>query len=182
MREVLDFTANGHGLGQGKIIRNLRQSLYLLTLLSFGVLAGTGFVPLLLGREALSRYFLLVHAAGAPVFAVCLSMLAFLSAHDYRFTESDRRRLRRFFPLKAAGNFVDFERPSFGQKICFWLTMLLALPVVLSVTFRMFPVFGTDAQKVLVGIHRYSALFFSLAAIGHTYLNILSQAKGARTR
>ena len=62
--------------------------------------------------------------------------------------------------------------PGLGQKITFWLLVVLALPLILSMVSSMFPLFGTHWQELLLELHRYSALLFALVAIVHIYLVI----------
>lgn len=62
--------------------------------------------------------------------------------------------------------------PGLGQKITFWLLVVLALPLILSMVSSMFTLFGTHWQELLLEVHRYSALLFVLVAIVHIYLVI----------
>jgi len=142
----------------------LRKLVYLLTLLCFVVLAVTGFYPtLILGRH-LSGYLLMVHATFAPVFAGCVAVLAVMWAHNCRFD-------------KDSVGYNISHHYSLGQKISFWLIVSLAVPLILSIVLSMFPLFGTDIQKFLLNLHRYSALLLMLAAVVHTYLVILTQTR-----
>jgi cytochrome b561 len=58
------------------------------------------------------------------------------------------------------------------QKICFWLIIILAIPLILSIVLSMFPLFGTKGQEFLLDTHRYCALLLALVAIVYTYLII----------
>ncbi len=149
----------------------LRKLVYLLALLCFIILLITGFYPVLFLKEHLSGYLLMVHATFAPVFAACLAVLAVMWAHNCRFDKSDWPWLQRFLrraPVdKPAGTKYQLVR-----KICFWLIVLLALPVILSIVLGMFPLFGTDGQELLLNLHRYSTLLLAAVAILHTYLTI----------
>ena len=154
----------------------LRKLVYLLALLCFVVLAVTGLYPVLVRGQHLSGYLLMIHATFAPVFAACLTVLALMWAHRCRFSESDcplwfQRIIRR----ETVNKDSFAEKSCLGQKICFWLIILLALPVILSIVLSMFPLFGTDGQEFLLNLHRYSTLLLALAVIVHTYLIIRTQ-------
>jgi len=163
----------------------LKRLIYLLALLCFVVLLITGFYPVLVYGEHLSGFLLMLHATFAPVFAACLAVLAVFWADSCRFDKNYWPWLQRVLGREAvdkAGVKKYEPRPSDGlgellRKICFWLIILLALPVILSVVLSMFPLFGTDGQHFLLNTHRYSALLFALAAIVHIYLIILAKMK-----
>jgi len=154
----------------------LRKLVYLLALLCLIVLAFTGFYPTLVLGEHISGYLVMVHATFAPVFAICLAVLAVMWARSSRFTGNDwpwfRRVVKRVTLIKSTGEEADRESSGLGQKISFWLIIFLALPLALSIVLSMFPIFGTHWQELLLGIHRYTAVLFFLAAIIHIYLMI----------
>ena len=161
----------------------LRRLIYLLALLCFVVLLITGFYPVLVYGEHLSGFLLMLHATFAPVFAACLAVLVVFWADNCRFDKNYWPWLQRVLGrevVNKAGVKKYEPRSSEGlgellRKICFWLIILLALPVILSVVLSMFPFFGTDGQGFLLNLHRYSALLLALAAIVHTYLVIRTQ-------
>ncbi len=161
----------------------LRRLIYLLALLCFVVLLITGFYPVLVYGEHLSGFLLMLHATFAPVFAACLAVLVVFWADNCRFDKNYCPWLQRVLGREAvnkAGVKRYEPRPSDGlgellRKICFWLIILLALPVILSVVLSMFPFFGTDGQEFLLNLHRYSTLLLALVAIVHTYLIIRTQ-------
>lgn len=159
----------------------LRKLFYLLALICFIVLAITGFYPTVVLGKHISGYLVMLHATFAPVFAICLAVLALMWAHHYRFIQSDWPWLQRILPrivqLKTAGKETLTEGSALGQKIAFWLLVLLALPLILSIVLSMFPLFGTHWQELLLSIHRYTALVFALVAIVRIYLTIRAQMK-----
>jgi len=158
----------------------LKKLVFLLALLCFVVLAVTGFYPLLILNEHISGYLMMIHATFSPVFAICLAVLAVMWASRCRLDKSDcpllQRILRRFTGLK-----IPCEPPCrslfLGLKITFWLIVLLALPLILSIILGMFPLFGTEGQEFLLAAHRYTALVFALVAIVHIYLLIRTQMR-----
>lgn len=158
------------------LIGILRILVYLLALLSFVVLAITGFYPTIILGEHISGYLIMVHATFAPVLAVCLAVLAIMWARCCRFTGGDwpwfERIVRRVTLANSPGDDTARKGSGIGQKIAFWLIIFLALPLILSIVLSMFPLFGTHWQEILLGMHRYTALVFAMVAIVHTYFII----------
>ena len=159
----------------------LKKLLFLLALLCFVVLAVTGFYPLLVMDKHIYGYFVMVHATFAPIFAICVAILAILWARNHRFNRGDwpllqriieRVTLRKWFPEEAAD-----ENVSIAQKITFWLIIFLSLPLILSIVSSMFPFFGTYWQEFLLAAHRWTALVFAIIAVIYLYLVIRTQLK-----
>jgi cytochrome b subunit of formate dehydrogenase len=159
----------------------LRKLVYLLSLFCLIVLAITGLFPLLALDKHISGYLVMVHATFAPVFAVCLAVLAVMWSPHCHFARGDwpwlERLLQRVTLVKSAGEKERLESSGLGQKITFWLIVVLALPLMLSIVLGMFPLFGTAGQEFLLGLHRYTALVFVLVAIVHAYLLIQPKLK-----
>lgn len=157
----------------------LRKLVYLLALLCFVILAVTAFYPTLILGEHISGYLLMFHATFAPIFAICLAVLAVMWASRCRFTYSDwpwfQHFVQRVTLVKSASEEAHSESSGLGKKIFFWLIIFLALPLILSIVLSMFPYFGTYWQEVFLGIHRYTALVFALVAIVHTYMVVRTQ-------
>ncbi|UCC98453.1 MAG: hypothetical protein JSW66_00895 [Phycisphaerales bacterium] len=161
----------------------LRMLAYLVALLCFVVLAVTGFYPVLVLGEHVSGYLVMAHATFAPVFTVCVAVLAVMWARNCRFTAGDwpwlERLVRRATLAQSAG-----EKPrgrnaclGLGQKVAFWLIIFLVLPLGLSIMLSMLPLFGTHGQEFLLGMHRYTALVFAPIAVVHAVLLLRSGAK-----
>jgi hypothetical protein len=131
-----------------------RKLICLLALLAFAVLFLTGFGPLFFGCR-LSSWLLMIHATFAPILAVCLVVLAF----------------------GWASAMVFCGRSDMLLKLCFWLLLVLSLPLALSMVLSMFRWFGTDGQKLLLELHRWCALAFGSAAFLFLYLLIRRQIK-----
>ena len=152
----------------------LRKLVFLLAILCFVILAITGFIPRVVFGVAISGWWLMIHATAAPVFAACMAILAILWA--------DRNRLdKNYWPLlnrilgRQPKSVVAPERHELKLRICFWIILVLSLPVILSAVVSMFPLFGTHGQEVLLQIHRYSTLLLSLFAIVYLYLAALTE-------
>jgi cytochrome b subunit of formate dehydrogenase len=158
-----------------------KKLVYWVGLLSFIVLAVTGFGQRLLLGKAISGYWLMLHATFAPVFAICLALLALMWAPKHRFSVGDwpwlEDLIRRVIRPKTESEGSARQDSILVQKITFWLIVILALPLILSIISSMFPFFGTHCQELLLDIHRYSALFLALAAIVHIYLMIRIQMR-----
>jgi cytochrome b subunit of formate dehydrogenase len=159
----------------------LRKLVYLLALLCFMVLAITGFYPTLVLGEHITGYLLMVHATFAPIFAICLAVLAMMWASRCRFAYNDwpwfQRIVQRVTLVKSSQEEPNHESSGLVQKITFWLIIFLALPLILSIFVSMFPIFGTHWQELLLDIHRYTALVFAIVGIVHIYLVIRTKMK-----
>jgi cytochrome b subunit of formate dehydrogenase len=105
------------------IVGVLRILVYLLALLCFVVLAVTGFYPTLILGEHISGYLVMIHATFAPIFAVCLAVLAVMWASRCRFAYSDwpwfQRIVQRVTLVKGTGSETPHNSTGLGQKITF---------------------------------------------------------------
>jgi cytochrome b subunit of formate dehydrogenase len=163
------------------IIVILRMLAYLLALVSFVVLALTGFYPVLILGEHISGYLVMLHVTFAPVLTVCIAVLAVMWASNCRFTAGDwpwfERIVRRVTSAKSVDKAAKSKSSGLGQKITFWLIIFLTLPLALSIVISMFNLFGTHWQELLLGFHRYIAYIFTVVVIVHTFLLIRTTAK-----
>ncbi len=149
----------------------LRKLVYLLTMLCFVVLIFTGFFQPLVFDKHLTGYLVMIHAIFAPVFAVCMAALAVMWASSCQFDKNYLPWLLRFIQHETE-NKTPVKKYEFCQKICFWLIIVLTLPLILSIILSMFPIFAAEFQDLFLNLHRYSALVLVLVAIIHTYLII----------
>lgn len=145
-------------------LETIKKLVYLLTVPLFLITAITGFFPKLVLGETISGYWLMLHATFATAFAPCLAVAALLWVNNLRFDKGE--------PLRGYFRFV--------QKTFFWLIVLLAQPLILSVVLVMFPIFEAGRQNLFGDIHRYAALVFALVAIIHTYLVVRIQMEETR--
>jgi cytochrome b subunit of formate dehydrogenase len=160
----------------------LRKLVYLLALLCFLVLAVTSFYPVLILKEPIHGYWLMLHATFAPVFAICLAVLAVMWAGNCSFNKNDWPWLTRVIERVTSVKSSSQENAHCGvlgpvQKVTFWLIVVLALPLILSIILSMFSLFGTYWQEILLDTHRWTALAFAVAAIIHIYLIIRAKMK-----
>ena len=156
---------------QWRIIDVLRLLVYLFALLCFVILAVNGFYSSLILHEPITGYRLILQTTAGGAFTVCLAILAVMWVHNCRLDKNYCTCLTKLLGREPADTPIP-QKYELAQKICFWLIILLALPLILSIVLSMFPLFGTEGQKYLLQLHRYSALILALAAIIHTYLLI----------
>jgi hypothetical protein len=64
-----------------------------------------------------------------------------------------------------------------AKRLCFWVLLVLSLPIILSIALNLFPLFPMDWQHGLAVCHRFSALGFMLTALGYVYLIRRTQGK-----
>ncbi|MHC4664532.1 MAG: cytochrome b/b6 domain-containing protein [Planctomycetota bacterium] len=154
------------------LLGKFKKLLYLLAMLCVLVLAVTGFYPVLILGKHISGYLLMIHVTAGGVFAACLALLALAFAHSHRFNENDWPWLTSLVRRELQKPKVLPEDSDLLRKLCFWLLIILALLLMLSVVLSMFPLLGTVGQLLLADTHRYSTLAFAAVAIIHTYLII----------
>lgn len=158
--------AGRRAMKAGNALSVLRGLFYLLTLAVFLVLAITGFIPVVFWGGHLTGVLLLVHVTAAPIFALSLAILSLLWAHRQRFSEENWGTVKELSARKP----VEADRvEELGRKICFWLILVFAIPLILSIVLGVFPIFGTDGQESLVLLHGISALLLTITAVIHTY-------------
>jgi cytochrome b subunit of formate dehydrogenase len=154
----------------------LRKLVYLLALLCFVVLFITGFFLKLVLGQTISGYWLMLHATFAPVFAICVAILAVMWAYNCRFNKKYWLWLQKILQQDMTDRTIP-QKYEFSQKLSFWVIIGLAVPLILSIILSMFTFFGTHWQELLADTHRYIAVVFALAVVVHTYLMVLIQAK-----
>jgi len=161
---------------RASLLGALKKVVYLVSLLCFLVLAITGFWPVLVRGEHISGYAMMIHATFAPVFALCLAIVAVTWAGENRLTAGDApwvsRLLRRTTRLRVAAEERSGSCVVLGYKATFWVLLFLALPLVLSIVVSMFHILGTSWQHHAMAAHRWTALVFAIVAVIHTYLAI----------
>lgn len=161
---------------KSSLLGALKKLCYLVAMLCFVVLAITGFWPVLIRGEHISGWLMMIHATFAPIFAICLAILALTWAGGHRFVAEDcpwvQRLLRRVTNLRVADDDRPWRCSLVVYKLAFWLLMFLALPLILSILISMFHLLGTEWQHLTLALHRWSSLAFVIVAILYTYLAI----------
>jgi cytochrome b subunit of formate dehydrogenase len=161
---------------KSSLLGALKKLVYILAVICFVVLAFTGFWPVLVRGEHISGYMMMIHATFAPIFALCLAILAITWAGNHRFAGDDcpwvRRILRRFTSLRVPADERPWRCSLVVHKLTFWAILFLALPLILSIVVSMYPLLGTGWQHRTLALHRWSSLAFTIAVMIHTYLAI----------
>jgi len=145
------------------------------------VLAVTGFYPVFVLGKHISGYPMMLHATCAPVFAACMAALAVMWAGRCCFEDEDcpvtKRLVGWLTGNKNSEQKVKCKISGVRQKVFFWLLIVLALPLILSIVVSMFPLLGTHWQELLLGVHRYVAVAFVVCGIIHAFLLVRTRAK-----
>lgn len=130
--------------------------------MSFLYLAASGFFFAIFIRRGLYGYPLVLHVLAGALFAVCLTLLAFLRARRFTFNPG---------PLSLPGDLdaVRRFRIPWGArdwaKVFFWVFLLAGFSLAASALLPMLPWFPYEGQVILFGWHRWSALVSLVAAI-----------------
>lgn len=161
---------------RSSLLGALKKLCYLVAMVCFIVLAITGFYPTLVQGEHISGFLMYIHATFAPIFALCMAILAITWAGSYRFSFADCpwvvRLLRRVTRLRIPADDRPWSCSLVVYKVAFWAILFLALPLILSIVVSMFHLLGTDWQHLTLTLHRWTSLVFAIAVIIHTYLAI----------
>lgn len=147
----------------------VRKLVYLAAIVCFFVLFVTGFWPGVIAGTKLSGWLLMIHATFAPVFAVCVAILAVMWAYQCRFSEADWQCVSGALCGRKAEDNNTFSCILILQKVSFWAVVVLAIVLIASIVASMFPLFGTDGQEFCFQLHRYSALAFVAAGVLNAY-------------
>jgi cytochrome b subunit of formate dehydrogenase len=161
---------------KSSLLGALKKLCYLVAMVCFIVLAITGFWPVLIRGQHISGFLMMIHATFAPVFALCMAILAITWAGNHRFVASDapwlQRLLRRVTRLRLPADDRSWCCSLVVYKLAFWLILFLTLPLILSIVVSMFHLLGTDWQHLTLALHRWASLAFVITVIIYTYLGI----------
>ena len=161
---------------RSSLLGALKKLCYLVAAVCFLVLAITGFYPVLVKGEHISGFGMMIHATFAPVFALCMAILAITWAGANRFAAEDcpwmSRLLRRVTRLQVAADDRPWRCSLVLYKAAFWALLFLTLPLVVSIVISMFHILGTDWQRTTLSLHRWVGMVFVIVAIIHTYLAV----------
>lgn len=169
-RQTLNALGHLGSLSFAEAMGILKQFLFLLTLLAVVLLALTGFLPVVIAGQHVAGILLMIHAIAAPVFAVSLALLILASAHTHRFLEEDWQAVHVIFNREKSSTLA--QRSQFWQKVCFWLLTFFSIPVIASILFSMYPIFGTEGQEYLLQLHGYTTLVFTVIAVIYGYYTV----------
>jgi hypothetical protein len=167
---------------KSSLLGAFKKLVYLLAVVCFLVLAFTGFYPVLIQGKHITGFGMMIHATFAPIFALCMAILAITWAGGNRFTAADypwmSRLLRRVTRLHVAADDRPCRCSLVLYKAAFWFLLFLSLPLILSIVISMFHLLGTDWQHTTLAMHRWIAMVFVIVAIIHTYLAIRLRMAG----
>jgi hypothetical protein len=151
----------------------VKKIVFLVAAFCFVVLALTGFWPVLVRGEHISGYLMMIHATFAPVFALCLAVLALTWAGAHRFAVTDCAWVPRLLRHTTRLSVPVQEKPwccsLLVNKAAFWLLLFLALPLILSIIVSMFHILGTSWQHFTLAVHRWTGLVFVITGVVFAY-------------
>jgi len=169
--DALSTITNFRNLNFSDTIHVLQKLLYIITLLCVIGMILSGFLPVIFAGANLGGFLLVIHATISPIFAVSIALLVLISAHSHRFNDQDWATLNTLFSKDTSRT---VSRAQFGQKVCYWLLVVFSIPVITSILFSMYPIFGTEGQENLLQLHRYSTLLFVIIASLYSYLMVIA--------
>jgi len=166
--DITDDLKKWRTLSTPALLLAVRRFFYLATLGCLLILALTGFLPVIIFGAAVSNFALMIHLLLAPLFAIGLTALVLFWAQRHRFNQNDWTSRQQSFRDKKPS--TSSENPNVWKKICFWLSALLAVPLIVSTVLMMYPFYGTNGQELLLRWHGYAGLLLLAVAGWHTYL------------
>jgi formate dehydrogenase subunit gamma len=143
-------------------------------LVSFLVLAVTGFVASIGWGGPMKGYMLMLHTTCGAVFAVSVGAMLLTWAADHAFNSHDNHFLTRCGCLTYRKD-LPAARFTGGDKVYFWLASVLTLVALLSMLLSMIPLLGTAGQALMYEAHRYSTLVLVMITIWHAYATTLAK-------
>jgi len=164
------------GLGEATVRRySLWERLvHLALLVSFLVLAVTGFSASIGWGGPMKGYVLMLHTTCGAVFAVSVGVMLLTWAADHAFTSHDGQFLARGGCL-AHRKDLPAARFTGGDKVYFWMAAVLALAALLTMLLSMIPLLGTAGQALMYETHRYATLVLVMITIWHAYATTLAK-------
>jgi hypothetical protein len=175
IRNAFILRQTGAGGSLPRTLGGVRTSSYLLALLLAAVLATTGFLQVIITGSHLTGTLLLIHIVAAPLFALTLAAASLLWSHDQQVREQD---LPVLHGLVTTGTVTGSSGLATLARLLYWLVLVLALPLMLSIILSLYPLFGTEGETTLIGLHGYSALALVAVTLLHSYILILQSTNG----
>jgi cytochrome b subunit of formate dehydrogenase len=146
--------AAGRGAAPAHKLTRTEMLAHTVATVGFLILAITG-----LGAESIydevAGWPLLIHMFGAGVFLLGMAAVAIIWA--------DRCRLGTDTGLNL------------GQKLVFWIALVLGLIVMLSMLLAMLPLFDTEVERELLELHETGGWLFLCAMIVHTVVSFAAR-------
>ena len=167
----------GHGERRVRRYSLWERLVHLVLILTFLVLAVTGFWASIGWNGPMSGYTLMIHTTCGAVFAVCVAVSLITWAADHAFARYDGRWIRRGGCCSTHGD-LPAGRFNASAKIYFWLAAILTLVALLSMLLSMVPVLDTDGQHLMYHVHRYATLVLLVLTMWHGYITTLAKPGG----
>jgi hypothetical protein len=120
-------------------LRGVERLIYLIFLVTLAGLVISSVFMLAIG-DRMHRWMLILHMLLAPIWSICIAALALLWNHDER-APGDR-----------------------AQHVAFCFIVVAGFLNIMSAMLAMMTWFGSDGQRTLLNLHRYSALVLLVAA------------------
>jgi hypothetical protein len=148
LMDVAVFRKKRRALGDAARWRGLEFLTYVVFFGAVLLMALSSFGMILVGQH-MHRWMLILHMSVAPVFAIAITLLAFLWAEQASFAPREHAR----------------ERFYLGEKAAFWLIVVTAFLTITSAMVGMMTWFGTVGQDFLLNLHRYSSLTMLVTSV-----------------
>jgi hypothetical protein len=164
IKEIVEGLGVFKKTNQGKqnLFSRIRQFLYSLSIVLFGIMAISGlFLPLF--WQPTTGFLLFVHLFIAPFFALSITVSIALYAHKLQFNSADYQILTK--KVKTAK-----QKMAFWKKIHFWLFVAAVILNIGSIVCAMYTLFGTSGQYWLLNMHRFSALVLLVLTVNYLTL------------
>ena len=139
--------------------------IYLVFVVAVALMALSSLGMLVVGQR-MHRWMLILHMTVAPLFAIAVTGLALLWA--------EQNTLERAAETGLAARFHP------GEKLAFWVVVVTGLLTIATAMLGMMSWYGSDAQEVLLDVHRYSALVLLIATVFHAYRLLAGRPAGVR--
>jgi len=143
---------------------------YRLMMLSFLVLAFSGFLGPVLFGDHMTGILLTLHLLVAPLFAISAALLTLFWAPSHFFTASEFRQLTAMLRPKSEGDAAN--RRDVFRKSFFWLLSILSVFLVVPILVSMTAILSANGLNMMLEVHRYSAIIFTMFAAGHSFIMI----------
>ncbi|MCF7976288.1 MAG: hypothetical protein K9N55_20895 [Phycisphaerae bacterium] len=149
----------------------LRRLAWVIVFVCVVSLAITGFYGMPRQVE-MHGYARMTHVTAGGVFAVAMAAWTLLTAHRHRFSGVNWRW------LKSVCEPDDVTRPDTAKKCCYWVMLVSAVPLILSVTMNMFSWFTMEQQICVVRVHVWSAVVVSSSVMLYVLSAVWSRCSG----
>ena len=146
--------------------------LFFASVLLFFIMASSGFLPFIFMSTSLSGLALIIHITAAPLFCLSYAIFIVLSAFQYMYDEDDYIYIFKRKMLRKSGDIKPVQS-LFLLKSTFWISAAISLPVIGSIILSLYPIFSTSEMDILLIIHKYSVLIFTISFVIQVYYSII---------